>query len=184
MTHRKKLTRREEIVWRHPVEDIEPQQEPAEDSAQLLARIFRHLASLRGMGATNLGDEVAALAGVAVPECFPKGYRQPWLTLDHEDRAMLKAMPEFWAWLCMPGRRAKLSAIGHRTLAALYVMRPDLIDGIPLESLGQYSGVTRQALSKLVTEFRDCFGGVRNRAMKSDETRARCRSARRRPTKL
>lgn len=174
-----KKGRTQEADWRHPVDEIEPEAEPTTDSALVVSRILRHLSSLRGMGAVKLGDETAAIAAVAVPEAFPGGYRQPMLGIGHEDKDAIERMQELWDWLCMFGRRPRLSAIGHRTLAAIYVLRPDLLDGQPLEVLGEGSGITRQALSKLVSQFRDCFGGVRNRTMKSDETRARCRSAKR-----
>jgi hypothetical protein len=171
------------VYIHHPVEDIEPVEEGA-DSAELIARILRHFSTMRGLGAARLGDEVAAISGIALPDCFPGGWRAPMLQLEKEERAALKGMEEFWAWLCMLGRRPRLSAVGHRALAALYVLRPDLLDGVALEELGSACGITRQALSKLVSDFRDCFGGVRNRTMKSDETRARCRAARRKPFRL
>jgi len=168
---------------RHPVEDMEPEDDRT-DTAELLSRILRHLATMRGLGPVRLGDEVAAVAAIGVPECFPGGWRAPMLQLDQEERTALRGMEELWTWLCMLGRQPRLSAVGHRTLAALYVLRPDLLEGVALEEIGGGCGITRQALSKLVSDFRDCFGGVRNRAMKSDETRARCRGARRKPITL
>lgn len=171
--------RMQDADWRHPVDEIEPEAEPTTDSALVVSRILRHLASFRELGAIKLGDETAALAAIALPDAFPGGYRQPMIGLDDEDRIAVCRMEELWDWMCMLGRRPRLSAIGHRALAVIYVLRPDLLDGQPLEVLGADSGITRQALSKLVSQFRDCFGGVRNRTMKSDETRARCRSAKR-----
>jgi len=165
--------------WRHPVDDIEPEESEACDSVELIGRVLRHLAGVRGLGVVALGDEAAALAALAIPEAFPGGARQPMMFLAADDRAAMLRMPDFWAWVCILGRRPRLSAIGHRTLAAIYVLRPDLLDGEPLCDIGSGSGISRQGLSKLVSDFRDCFGGVRNRTMKSDETRARCRAARR-----
>lgn len=65
-------------------------------------------------------------------------------------------------------------AMGLRAYAVLYILRPGLIDGITLEAIGKQCGVTRQAVDKLLTNFRETFG-VAGRTMRSDTTRKRCR---------
>jgi hypothetical protein len=43
---------------------------------------------------------------------------------------------------------------GLRTSVALYCVRPDLIDGVTLEQIGEQTGRTRQHVHKLADNFR------------------------------
>lgn len=73
-------------------------------------------------------------------------------------------------------RRGKtIAAIGQRAMAAAYVLAPAAIGGATLAEIGAYSNKTRQAIDKLVQDFRDTFGGLRSRAMRGEEHRRRCR---------
>ncbi|MHA3773640.1 hypothetical protein ACXR0O_19060 [Verrucomicrobiota bacterium sgz303538] len=74
-------------------------------------------------------------------------------------------------------RGTSFSQWGQRLMAALYVMRPAAIEGRTLEKIGRYSNKTRQAIDKLVQNFRDTFAGMKSAAMRSDETRNKCREA-------
>lgn len=65
---------------------------------------------------------------------------------------------------------------GYRGWVEVYVMRPDLIQGQTLEMFGDETNVTRQAINKLVLEFRS-LTGMRGRNMRSNETRLRCQKA-------
>jgi len=47
---------------------------------------------------------------------------------------------------------------GLRATVVLYCVRPDLIDGQTLESIGFAAGVTRQRAHRLATEFRQTVG--------------------------
>ena len=65
MQFRKKFTS-PDADWRHPVDDIEPEESEACDSVELIGRVLRHLAGVRGLGVVALGDEAAALAALAI----------------------------------------------------------------------------------------------------------------------
>lgn len=65
---------------------------------------------------------------------------------------------------------------GYRGWVEVYVMRPDLIQGQTLEMFGDETSVTRQAINKLVLEFRS-LTGMRGRNMRSDETRLKCQKS-------
>jgi|GEM_PF-6424960 len=58
--------------------------------------------------------------------------------------------PSFFAELVDP-------RIEARTLA-LYCVRPDLLNGITLEQIGESSGLIRQRVYKLATDFRETTG--------------------------
>ncbi len=47
---------------------------------------------------------------------------------------------------------------GLRTTVALYCVRPDLLNGVTLEQIGEPTGRTRQAVHKLVDNFRLSMG--------------------------
>lgn len=74
-------------------------------------------------------------------------------------------------------RGTSLSQLGQRLLAIAYVLRPALIGGQTLAAIGSATGKTRQAVDKLVQDFRDTFGGLRSRNMRPEENRLVCRNA-------
>lgn len=47
---------------------------------------------------------------------------------------------------------------GLRATVALYCVRPDLLDGITLEKIGERSGMSRQGVFRLATDFRETTG--------------------------
>ena len=51
-----------------------------------------------------------------------------------------------------------LEARGLRACVALYCIRPDLVEGMTLEQLGELAGCSRQAVHKLATGFRATTG--------------------------
>lgn len=78
-----------------------------------------------------------------------------------------------------------VQTVGLRTVAALWVIRPDLFGGCSLSELAsriKSRGVTDTILSRYATEFRDQFN-FKGRGQRPDETRARMRAAQR-PTKI
>lgn len=76
------------------------------------------------------------------------------------------------------GRRGtSLSQLGQRVLAMVYVICPAAIGGRTLAQLGAPTNKTRQAIDKLVGDFRDTFGGIKNRMMRPDTTRLTCRNS-------
>jgi hypothetical protein len=77
-------------------------------------------------------------------------------------------------WLRQGTHRA--SERGERVMVLFYVLRPDLIGGSTLASLGKISNKTRQAKDKLANCLRD-HSGIKARAMRSDFTRIRCRNS-------
>lgn len=74
-------------------------------------------------------------------------------------------------------RGTSLSQLGQRLLAMAYVLRPALIGGKTLAAIGGLTGKTRQAVDKLVQDFRDTFGGVKSRNMRPEQNRLVCRNA-------
>jgi hypothetical protein len=65
---------------------------------------------------------------------------------------------------------------GERVMVLFYVLRPDLIGGSTLASLGRISNKTRQAKDKLANCLRD-HSGIKARAMRAVLTRIRCRNS-------
>lgn len=51
-----------------------------------------------------------------------------------------------------------VDARGLRATIALYCVRPDLLNGITMEEIGDQVGVTRQAVYKLAEDFRQTTG--------------------------
>jgi len=51
-----------------------------------------------------------------------------------------------------------VEARGLRATVALYCVRPDLLNGITLEQIGESSGLSRQRVYKLATDFRETTG--------------------------
>lgn len=74
-------------------------------------------------------------------------------------------------------RGTSLAQLGQRLLAMAYVLRPNAIGGATLANIGACTNKTRQAMDRLVQDFRDTFGGLRSRTMRSEENRIRCRRA-------
>ena len=74
-------------------------------------------------------------------------------------------------------RGSSLSQWGQRFLAAIYVVSPGLIQAPTLARIGAQNNKTRQAVDKLVQDFRDTFGGIKSRAMRPEQNRITCRNA-------
>jgi len=75
-------------------------------------------------------------------------------------------------------RRARMvSAVGLRIVAMAYVLSPGLIGDMTLEQMGEPVKKTRQAVDKLVQDFRDTFEGIRSRSMRDDGNRLICKNA-------
>jgi hypothetical protein len=70
-------------------------------------------------------------------------------------------------------RNGKLdaSAAFNKFLALVWVMRPDMLDGKSLTTLGDEVGCTRACLSKLAVQWSDMLDGYRNGGMKSRSAR-------------
>lgn len=47
---------------------------------------------------------------------------------------------------------------GLRATVSLYCVRPDLLNGITLEQIGERSGMSRQGVYRLATDFRETTG--------------------------
>ena len=78
-------------------------------------------------------------------------------------------------WMCHTG---KPTIVGKRTLVVAYLLRPDMVACSSEAELARGLGVSRADVSKLVNDFRATFG-VRTAVMRSEETREKCRQARR-----
>jgi hypothetical protein len=74
-------------------------------------------------------------------------------------------------------RGTSLGQLGQRVLAMTYVLKPHAIGAPTLAAIGALTNKTRQAVDKLVQDFRDTFGGVKSRNMRSEANRITCRHA-------
>jgi hypothetical protein len=67
----------------------------------------------------------------------------------------------------------------RRFVSVIWVLRPEMLHEASLSQLAPQLSVTRQALSKAARRFADRHGGLRNRLMRSEETRRKCSAAQR-----
>jgi hypothetical protein len=67
----------------------------------------------------------------------------------------------------------------RRFVSVIWVLRPEMLHEASLSQLAPQLSVTRQALSKAARKFSDRHGGLRNRLMRSEETRRKCSAAQR-----
>jgi hypothetical protein len=67
----------------------------------------------------------------------------------------------------------------RRFVSMIWVLRPEMLHEASLSQLAPQLSVTRQALSKAARKFSDRHGGLRNRLMRSEETRRKCSAAQR-----
>ena len=74
--------------------------------------------------------------------------------LDKDSEARLMASQVVCLMLIWMADAPTIEERGLRTSAALFCIRPDLIDGETLESLGDKSGRTKQYVHKLAESFR------------------------------
>lgn len=59
-----------------------------------------------------------------------------------------------------------------RFTCVTWLVRPELVGNLPLAELGPQLGYTRANLSKLIRDFGDRLGGLRNRLQKCESARA------------
>lgn len=82
-------------------------------------------------------------------------------------------------------RGNRLSQIGQRVMAIAYVQLPAAIGDATLAAIGAICGnKTRQAIDKLVQDFRDTFGGMRSSMMRDDNHRLTCKKSQLQRTSL
>lgn len=164
----------QEAVWHHPVDDIEPEADSLSDAADMLSAFLRAIAEQPTC--CKAGLEALAHIAIAMPKQFPGGFAAPKAHLQGDYRALGSAFARLFSCIAGGWTRTRISEAGIRALAAVYVLRPDLLGGATMEALGmRCGGVTRQAFSKHARAIRDAHGGIRNRSMKSEETRLRCK---------
>ncbi len=99
---------------------------------------------------------------------------EPEITRDQEIALVAEGFARVLRWA---SRANSLVQMGQRMYVMLYILRPALIHGMTLEDIGRESRVTRQAIDKLVIDFRDTFQGSQNHVMKSEEARRKCKKA-------
>ena len=166
---------REPFEWRHPVDELEPIENPLSVAAETLSEILRAIADQSS--AVAAGDEALAHIAIAFPVQFPEGFAAPAVRVAGDYACAARAFSRLFAFMAGGWGKTRSSEVGVRALVAVYVLRPDLLDGISLEGLGRKLGVTRQNLSKHARAIRDAHGGVKNRAMKSEQHRSNSRRA-------
>jgi len=176
--------RNEASEWCDPISAIEV---PVVDFERELDDAFsRSLAwTTQGRTLVEIGQRLAVvlhfwmpalLAGLGIElqrECAAAFLQEMADPLSRESGGM-DGLGPFLEWL---SRGTSLSQWGQRVLAAVYVLRPGLIESPTLEAIGALNNKTRQAVDKLVQDFRDTFGGIKSRAMRPEENRKRCKRA-------
>lgn len=167
-----KCRKPQDAVWHHPVDDLEPEEDILSDAAEMLSDFLRALSDCKT--ATEAGREAVAHIALAMPECFPGGAKLPRKSLQGSYKAFGIAFSRLFSCIMGGWGKSPVREVGIRAIAAVYVLRPDLLGAATMETLGRKFGpVTRQAFCKHVRSIRDAHGGIRNRAMKSEETRAK-----------
>lgn len=157
-------------VWMHPVDEIEPEQDVLSDAAEMLSGFLRAVASQPD--GCSAGEEALAHIALAMPAQFPDGFRGPRNPLDGDYSALGRAFSRLFACISGGWADARICVAGIRAMAAVYLLRPDLLGGATMHQLGRRcGGVSRQAFCKHVRAIRDSHGGIRNRAMKSESSR-------------
>lgn len=113
--------------------------------------------------------------GCPVTETLPPDFRAELRHRLDCDRALLGLVfGRVFTW-CREA--ASLSALGLRGDIIAYVIRPALLDAATNAQIGTPTNSTRQAINKLVGDFRDTFAGIRARTMRGEDTRTHCRAA-------
>jgi hypothetical protein len=159
-----------DAVWHHPVDDLEPEADSLSDAADMLSAFLRAVAEQQSC--CGAGLEAMAHIALAMPAQFPGGFAEPTSRLPGDYRALGRAFARLFSCIAGGWTRTRISEAGIRALAAVYVLRPDLLGGATMHALGaRCGGVTRQAFCKHVRAIRDSHGGIRNRAMKSESAR-------------
>jgi hypothetical protein len=125
------------------------------------------------------GQRMAALIGYCRPDLaagpIPAGLLGELQFLLIENAAQLGIIyGRVFDW-CR--QASTFSALGVRLNVIGYVLRPDLLDAATNTVLGEPTNATRQAINKLVGEFRDTFSGLQAPAMRGENTRLKCRQA-------
>lgn len=161
-------------IWLHPVDEIEPEPDNISDTAEMLSSFLRCVAEQST--ACKAGKEAIAHIALAMPEQFPGGFVLPSIQIEGNYRQFGRAFSRLFACITGNFHRSSMSEAGIRAMMAVYIIRPDLLGGATLEELGaRLGGSTRQNLSKHARAIRDAHKGIKNRSMKSEETRRKCR---------
>ena len=174
----------------HPVDTIDPREAAAVDELTPGEVDEAHDAFARGLAwvheATHLvkkGRRLAVFCALARPDLtcevtrglLPSLRAELLRILDREELRLLGLVfGRVFVW-CREA--ADLGAIGVRGDIIAYVIRPELLDAATNAQIGSPTNSTRQAVNKLVCEFRDTFAGIRARTMRGETTRAACRAA-------
>ena len=166
---------REPFEWRHPVDELEPIENPLSVAAETLSEILRAIADQSS--AVSAGNEALAHIAIAFPAQFPGGFAAPSVRITGDYAFAARAFSRLFSFIAGGWGKTRSSEVGVRALVAVYVLRPDLLDGISLNVLGRKLGVTRQNLSKHARAIRDTHSGIKNRAMKSENHRENSRIA-------
>lgn len=157
-------------VWLHPVDDIEPEEDALSDAAEMLSAFLRSIAEQQDGCAA--GRVALSHIAQALPRQFPGGFPAPDQPLSGDYRTLGRAFSRLFSCIAGGWLQTRVCEAGIRAIAAVYLLRPDLLAGATMQELGRRcGGVTRQAFCKHVRSIRDSHGGIRNRAMKSEEAR-------------
>lgn len=94
---------------------------------------------------------------------------------------LLAVLEKLILWLSRPYCRGGLipssKALGIRTLAFLFVVRPDLLDNMSAVELSRRNGLHRSTLTHVISQFRNSFGDIKHRGMRNQEARRNMKEA-------
>lgn len=168
----------------HPVDDIEPELTDSEimsEAAEAFSKTLYFMADGRE-SLVQIGLKALTIISYVYPEFLVESGPCKWgevidcAPLNAEDVVFARLFRRVWSWMIEDSRKA--SNIGMRAIVLLYTLRPDLLGGATMEELGEsLNGSSRQNVSKLVSDCRDIFDGIRSGSMRDEITRLRCAMA-------
>ena len=98
---------------------------------------------------------------------------EPELSTADEFAIAQEYLARLWVWQTSGGT---LRTFCQRSTIACLLIRPDLMNGVSLETLGEFFGVTRANMDKLAIDFRRTLH-AKGAHQKSDNTRKRCQQS-------
>lgn len=163
-------------AWSHPMDAMEPVSEADVNEIALVFGAALNWAA-RGKTLVDVGQRVLVMLHLFKKELIAGLAFEIRREMERELRVASAQRKEvgraYGAALVWLRNARSLSQLGQRLLAMDYV-----VNGVTtLQEIGNRANKTRQAVDKLALDFRDTFRGLRNRTMRSDENRERCRQA-------